>query len=55
MNLIQNDICHCKCHEPGVQIMHFMPCCEGKCNICNEYIKHMDAHLRDTHGIGIKK
>lgn len=44
--------CDCPCHEKDMVAMHFMPCCEGKCKICNRNIKTgmMDEHLRDCHG-----
>jgi hypothetical protein len=33
------NICACACHDPKKIIIHFIPCCEGKCTNCREFIK----------------
>jgi hypothetical protein len=29
-------ICYCECHNPGITMMHCVPCCEGKCPVCKQ-------------------
>lgn len=43
-------ICSCQCHNPGLNMMHCMPCCSGVCPVCNAHIKgDIEAHLKDRH------
>jgi hypothetical protein len=37
--------CYCECHEPGVRVMHCVPCCAGECPTCKRYVtdeRHFD-------------
>jgi hypothetical protein len=39
--------CDCMCHQPGISMMHFMPCCIT-CDYCgkninfNQYKEHLE-------------
>lgn len=35
--------CDCPCHEPGMVIMHFVPCC-ALCPNCNKNIRAPEVH-----------
>ena len=42
--------CLCECHEAGVMMIHFMPCCDT-CPACEARIVmgRMRWHMRDRH------
>lgn len=43
---ILNGICNCGCHNStDPKILHFVDCCNGKCDICDRYVTiNMVAH-----------
>ena len=30
--------CYCECHRSGSMLIHSVPCCAGKCEICKAYV-----------------
>lgn len=49
-----DEICHCECHKKLV--MHILPCCDGKCDRCNQYIVsgQMENHKNKCNGVNKK-
>lgn len=39
---MNNPICHCQCHDPNLNMMHCMPCCDT-CTICR--LKIINGHM----------
>ena len=47
--------CNCECHDEGRNIMHCMPCCDGKCEGCGKYWVDLAFHQNECYHYHIKQ
>jgi len=51
LSLLNDEECHCECHDSNMGIMHFMPCCNPcafcKKNIKNNVLRHLERCKKD--------
>jgi len=51
---MEDCICNCDCHKPGVVMLHFMECCH-KCPKCKRNVKVSRQEKHDEHCDSVSK